>query len=109
MAVREISATAAHARLNSAEPPKLVDVREPEEWAICHIEGSELLPLSAWPQIARERLLDSGEALLVICHHGVRSARAAEFLQQNGFTNVINVTGGVEAWACEVDPALARY
>jgi rhodanese-related sulfurtransferase len=107
--VPEISATEAHERLASAEPPRLIDVREAEEWAICRIEASELLPLSSWPQIARERLANPDEPLLVICHHGVRSAHAAQFLQQNGFTNVVNVGGGIEAWACRVDPTMARY
>jgi rhodanese-related sulfurtransferase len=107
--IREISATETHARLKSAKPPRLIDVREAEEWAICHIAGSELLPLSGWPRIAQEHLTLPEEPLLVICHHGVRSARAVEFLQRNGFTDVINVQGGIDAWSCEVDPAVRRY
>jgi rhodanese-related sulfurtransferase len=109
VAIREISAVEAQARLCSDQPPRLIDVREAEEWAICRVEAAELLPLSQWPQIATERLADPAEPLLVLCHHGVRSARAAEFLQRNGFTDVTNVAGGIDAWSSDVDPAVPRY
>jgi rhodanese-related sulfurtransferase len=107
--VPEISAQQAHEQLIAERPPRLIDVREAEEWAICRVEAAELLPLSQWPRIAQERLLDPAEPLLIICHHGVRSRRAAEFLVRSGFSGVTNVAGGIDAWSCEVDPTVPRY
>jgi rhodanese-related sulfurtransferase len=109
MAVPEISVQEASRRLASAQPPRLIDVRESDEWAICRIPGAELLPLSQWPGIAAQKLADSDEALLIQCHHGGRSAQAAEFLLRNGFTNVTNLAGGIDAWSVEIDPTIPRY
>ena len=107
--VPEISATEAHARFTSAHPPRLIDVREADEWALARIPGAELLPLSQWPAIALEKITDPAAPLLIHCHHGVRSANAAAFLIQRGFTDVTNLAGGIEAWSSEVDPAVPRY
>jgi len=109
MPVPEISVTEAHARLTGEAPPRLIDVREAEEWAIARIAGAELLPLSQWPAIAQEKLTDPGAALLLQCHHGGRSAQATAFLQRLGFTGVQNVAGGIDAWSVEVDPTVPRY
>ena len=109
MPIPEISVAEAKARLSGPTPPRLIDVREADEYAVAHIEGAELLPLSQWPAIAAEKLTDPGEALLIQCHHGGRSARAAEFLLRNGFTDVTNLAGGIDAWSVEVDPAVPRY
>lgn len=107
--VPEIPPAEAHALLTSAHAPRLIDVREPDEWALARIPGAELLPLSQWPAIALEKLTDPAAALLLHCHHGVRSANAAAFLIERGFTNVTNLAGGIDAWSCEVDPAVPRY
>jgi rhodanese-related sulfurtransferase len=107
--VPEISATEAHARLASAQPPRLIDVREADEWEATRIPGAELLPLSQWPDVALEKLTDPAQPLVIHCHHGSRSMRAAEFLASRGFTNVANLAGGIDAWSCEVDPAVPRY
>jgi rhodanese-related sulfurtransferase len=107
--VPEISPTEARARLLSAQPPRLIDVREPDEWTLAHIDGAELLPLSQWPGIALEKLSDSAQPLVIHCHHGARSMRAAEFLVARGFQDVANLAGGIDAWSCEVDPAVRRY
>jgi rhodanese-related sulfurtransferase len=109
MPVPEITVQEARARLVADSPPRLIDVREADEWEIVHIAGAELLPLSQWPGISTEKLADPDEALLILCHHGGRSERAAAFLIRSGFTNVTNVAGGIDAWAVEVDPLLARY
>ena len=95
--------------LGSEKPPRLIDVREPDEWEICHITGAELIPLSRWPQLALEKLKDKNEPLLMQCHHGGRSARATAYLLSQGYTDVRNVAGGIDAWSLEIDPALARY
>lgn len=96
-------------RLSAPNPPRLIDVREAEEYAIARIEGAELLPLSEWPAIAAEKLTDRTQPLLIQCHHGGRSARAAEFLLRNGYTDVTNLAGGIDAWSVEIDPSVARY
>ena len=108
-AVPEITVQEAKRLLDSPQPPRLIDVREADEWGICHVEGAELLPLSQWPQLAQQKLADISEPLLILCHHGTRSAHAVEFLRRNGFANVTNVAGGIDAWSAEVEPTLARY
>ena len=88
-------------------PPFLLDVREHWEFERCHIPNAELLPMSSIPEHLAE--LDPGRETVVICHHGVRSYHVARFLEHNGFTNVINLTGGVDAWAKQVDRAMPLY
>jgi rhodanese-related sulfurtransferase len=68
-----------------------------------------LLPLSDFARAAGEKLIDPQQPLLIYCHHGVRSARAAEFLLQQGFTSVTSLAGGIDAWAMDVDPGIGRY
>ena len=109
MAVPEISVAEAHARLSGPLPPRLIDVREADEFAAAHIAGAELLPLSQWPTIAAEKLADRAQPLLIQCHHGGRSARAAEYLLRNGYTDVTNLAGGIDAWSLEIDSAVPRY
>jgi rhodanese-related sulfurtransferase len=107
--IQEISATEAHARLLSAQPPRLIDVREPDEWELTRIAGAELLPLSQWPAIVLEKLTDPAQPLVIHCHHGARSMRAAEFLAARGFADVVNLAGGIDAWSSEVDANVPRY
>ena len=109
MAIREISAVEAQQWLASERPPRLIDVREPEEWEICRIEGADLLPLSQFLELALSWLTDQSEPLLIYCHHGVRSARAAEYLARQGFAEVVNLGGGIDAWSCAVDSSVPRY
>ena len=88
-------------------PPFLLDVREQWEYQICRIEGSQLLPMRQVPNAYQH--LDRHRETVVICHHGVRSYQVAYFLEHMGFTNIINLTGGVAAWARDVDPAMSTY
>ncbi len=85
----------------------LIDVREPHEVATCAIPGSQSIPMRQIPEslgaLPRDRLI------LVQCHHGGRSLRVTEYLRANGFTQVSNVAGGIDAWAVQIDPSLARY
>jgi rhodanese-related sulfurtransferase len=87
--------------------PLLLDVREGWEFERCHLEGATLLPMSTLQTRLAE--LDPNRETVVICHHGVRSFHVARFLESNGFTQVINLTGGVDAWAKEVDRAMPTY
>lgn len=88
-------------------PPVLLDVREPWEQAICRIDGSESMPMREIP--ARFMGLDAERPIVCICHHGNRSAHVAMFLNRQGYGDVYNLTGGVEAWARQVDHAMATY
>jgi len=89
------------------EPPILLDVREPWETQVCRIEGSDLVPMQALP--ARLHELDPERPIVCICHHGGRSMHVAMFLARQGFENVYNLTGGVDAWARQVDAAMPTY
>ena len=87
--------------------PVLLDVREPWELAICHIEGAVAIPLGQLG--ARLGELDPARPLVCVCHHGSRSQQAAVALDHAGFTDVHNLRGGIDAWADEVEPGLQRY
>ncbi|MCU0765402.1 MAG: rhodanese-like domain-containing protein [Burkholderiaceae bacterium] len=87
--------------------PQLLDVREPWERQICGIAGSQLLPMRTLPAQVHE--LDAQRPVVCICHHGGRSAHAAMWLARQGFADVYNLSGGVDAWARQVDPAMATY
>ncbi|WP_334189828.1 rhodanese-like domain-containing protein [Noviherbaspirillum sp.] len=87
--------------------PLLLDVREPWEFQTCHIEGAVPMPMNTVP--ARMQELDEDAAIVCICHHGARSMSVAAFLERNGFPNVINLTGGVHAWAQQVDGSMPTY
>ncbi len=85
----------------------LLDVREPNEIAICVLEDSLSIPMQQVPQQIAS--LSHDHPLIVLCHHGTRSAMVTAFLRENGFDNVLNLTGGIDAWACLVEPDMARY
>jgi len=87
--------------------PMLLDVREPWEFETCRITGSLSMPMQTVP--ARQEELDPDAPVVCICHHGMRSMQVGAFLEKNGFTQVINLTGGVDAWARQVDPAMPTY
>ncbi len=101
----EIAPRAARERLDRGAA--LLDVREPYEHAICRIPGSRLLPMRQVPSVLND--LPRDRDLLVLCHHGARSARVVEFLRANAFDRAINIAGGIDAWAEEIDPTLQRY
>lgn len=96
---------------DSTEGLQLLDVREPEEVAIASIEGFEVLPLSEYAEWADQihTRFDSHAETLVICHHGIRSAQMCQWLINQGFTNVKNVAGGIDAYSILVDPTIPRY
>ena len=80
----------------------LLDVREPFEYALCHIEGTTLIPMGELERRVGE--LSAEKDMVVYCHTGIRSARAVNFLKSRGFKKAINLKGGIEAWAEEIDP-----
>ncbi|MBI4343418.1 MAG: hypothetical protein HY601_01200 [Candidatus Omnitrophica bacterium] len=85
----------------------LLDVREPHEFDIVRIEGARLIPLSELHLRANE--LDTADTIITYCHHGQRSLQAIKTLQRFGFKKLKHLQGGIDAWACEVDPEMARY
>ena len=85
----------------------LIDVREPEEYELAHIEGARLLPLSQFNDWADK--LDPTLETVVMCHHGIRSAQVCAFLARQGFRNLSNLEGGIDRWSCEVDRNVPRY
>jgi rhodanese-related sulfurtransferase len=87
--------------------PLLLDVREPWEQQICRIEGSELMPMREVPQGLDS--LSQTQPIVCICHHGGRSAHVAMFLNRQGFDDVFNLTGGVDAWARQIDHSMPTY
>jgi len=89
------------------DAPVLLDVREPWETQICRIEGSDLVPMQTLP--ARLQQLDPARPIVCICHHGGRSMHVAMYLMRHGFEDVYNLTGGVDAWARQVDAAMPTY
>jgi rhodanese-related sulfurtransferase len=102
-------AVAEWVNLPSGERPRLIDCREEDELAICRIDGNEWLPLGYFP-FSREKLITGNErGVVVYCHHGVRSLRAAHFLRSIGVENAFSMRGGIEAWSETVDPAVPRY
>jgi rhodanese-related sulfurtransferase len=88
-------------------PPLVLDVREGWELERCALSDSVHLPMHELPARLDER--PRGRDVVVVCHHGVRSRLAARFLERAGFAPVWNLSGGVEAWAADVDPSLPRY
>jgi rhodanese-related sulfurtransferase len=87
--------------------PLLLDVREKWEYETCHIDGATLIPMNTIP--ARIDDLDEDADIVCICHHGARSMQVAAFLERNGYAKIVNLTGGIHAWALQVDPAMAKY
>lgn len=105
--IRQVDPAEAKLLLDEEAGIRLLDVREPEEWDAARIEGAVLLSsenaaeiLDDWPREV---------AVLVYCHHGVRSQIVAGRLVQAGFTNVMNLVGGIDAWSTTVDPLVPRY
>lgn len=92
----------------AGEPPLLLDVREPWEYQVCRIAGSLLIPMGQIPEAAQHRL-DPHRETVVICHHGIRSMQVAAYLERAGFQRVINLHGGVDAWARTIDTEMALY
>lgn len=91
----------------SRDNPVLLDVREPWEFQTCHIDGALTMPMNTIPDKLSE--LDTEQPIVCICHHGMRSMQIAVFLEQNGFTQISNLIGGVHAWAQQVDSTMPTY
>lgn len=93
--------------LDNGLSPVLLDVREAWEYEICHIDGSNNIQMSELVSAMPD--LDPESMTIVICHHGMRSLQVAQYLEAEGFRNVTNLEGGIEAWATRIDQAMPKY
>ena len=103
----ETSVAALHRRQAAGDTPVLLDVREPWEHRIAHLEGAVLIPLGQLAQRIRE--LPPRAEIVAYCHHGARSLSAARLLRAAGFSTATSLAGGIDAWAREVEPEMAKY
>jgi monothiol glutaredoxin len=105
-AIQQLSAPELKAMIDSGVSFELVDVRTEEERAIARIEGSRLLDKAYHDYLLG---LDRNTTIVFQCHHGIRSQFAAEYCQHEGFRNLYNLRGGIDAWSQLVDPSVPRY
>jgi rhodanese-related sulfurtransferase len=106
----EVSPREAQARLAENSGAVLIDVREPEEFALARIEGAQLVPMQSVPaQLQKLEALADERDLMVICHHGVRSLNVVAWMRERGIENCFSVAGGIDEWSREIDPAVPRY
>jgi len=106
--MRELGTDECKAYLQQAAvKPLLLDVREPWEYRIVHLEDTRLIPMREIPRHAES--LDPDQEIIVICHHGIRSRQVGLYLELQGFTNIVNLRGGLDAWARDTDPQLTAY
>lgn len=87
--------------------PILLDVREPWEFDICRLDNAMLVPMGQI--IAKLPELDKQREYVVICHHGIRSRQVASYMERQGFNSMINLQGGMDAWARDLDPQMSMY
>jgi rhodanese-related sulfurtransferase len=107
MTIKHLTATELKNKIQQGDPLFLLDVREPHEFKYANIANSVLIPLNQIPQRLAE--LDPEQEIVVICHHGMRSQQAANFLEGSGFKYITNLKGGIDAWSLECDSSVARY
>lgn len=94
-------------RIAAGERFHLLDIREPEEWAICQIKGSQLIAMGDVSGQLHD--IPDDVPIVCICHHGIRSQSVQHFLLRNDFEEVYNLIGGIDRWSKEVDPTIPRY
>ena len=104
---KSISAKALNELINSAEKIQIVDVREYFEWDVCHIEGSLNIPMNLIFESINK--ISEDITTVVMCHHGVRSMNVIQYLESKGCKNLINLEGGIHAWATDVDKSMSTY
>ncbi|MGD1006991.1 MAG: rhodanese-like domain-containing protein [Ignavibacteriaceae bacterium] len=107
MPVKNISPPELKEMLLKEEDIKLIDVREQWEHNIARINGSELAPVRTFSEYYKK--LDVNEKIVVFCHHGSRSYKVCQFMIQNGFKNIYNLEGGINAWSLEIDNSISQY
>ena len=94
-------------RLDKGEKPVLLDVREAWEFSICKIKDSINISMSNQEKLINE--LNSDDEIIAICHHGMRSLQVCNFLEENGFNQVLNLEGGIDSWAKTIEKDMPQY
>ena len=107
MQIKSLTPTQVETKIESGENFRLIDVREPAEFALAVIETAELRPMSEFETWLNDLRRD--DEIVVMCHHGVRSAAVCRYLLEQGFEKVWNLDGGIDAWSTEVDRRVPRY
>jgi monothiol glutaredoxin len=105
-AIHQVAPTELGALRGDGDPLVLVDVRTPEEYELARIDGARLLDQALFDELMG---MPRDTRLVFYCHHGIRSANAAEHFRRQGFTNLHNLVGGIDAWSMLVDPSIPRY
>ena len=106
--MQEITVSELKARMDAGDDIQLIDVRQPDEYAVARIDGSTLIPLGEL--MGRIGEIDETRDTVVHCHTGFRSARAIQFLEHSGFKGSLsNLVGGIAAWSSEIDPSVPNY
>lgn len=105
--IKQIDARQLQAMRQAGGPLTVVDVREAWEWDLCRIEPSKHIPLGQLSQCWES--LPTNHPIVIVCHRGMRSAEAVAWLNRQGRMNVLNLSGGLDAWAHDVDPMMRRY
>ncbi len=105
----EISVQDVKSLLDGDESFLLLDCREPAEYAIARIDGSQLIPMNEIPARLSEIEGHQRDRIVVHCHHGGRSLQVVQWLRGRGFAGAQNMTGGIDAWSQQIDPSVARY
>ncbi len=109
MAPAEISPRELARHLENGHAVRMINVRQPWESAIAQLPDSVLIPLGDLPQRLQEVPTEAAMIVVLYCHHGVRSLSAVTYLHRLGYYHVRSLAGGIDAWSCEVDPAVPRY
>ncbi len=107
--IAEISPRELARHLENGHAVRIIDVRQPWENEVARLPDSLLIPLNELPQRVDDVPGDASAIVVLYCHHGVRSLSAGDYLHRLGYTHVVSLKGGIDAWSCEVDPAVPRY
>ena len=106
----EISPREVKSRRDAGEKLYLIDCREPGEHAIASIAGAELIPMNSTPQnLPHIEDIADEQPVVVFCHHGMRSLMVVNWLREKGVTACTSMSGGIDRWSIEIDPAVPRY
>jgi rhodanese-related sulfurtransferase len=105
--VRNLSCRALADMIGGNDPIQIIDVREAWEVEICFLDGATHIPLGQLAERINE--IDPSRPVAMLCHHGVRSRHGAMYLEANGFSDIFNIAGGIDAWALEIAPDMQRY
>ncbi|MGC1906193.1 MAG: rhodanese-like domain-containing protein [Candidatus Acidiferrum sp.] len=103
----EITPAEVKSAIDRGEKMLLIDVREPWEFDLSRIEGAKLIPMGTIP--ANLQSLDTGDAVICYCHHGMRSLDVAAWLRGQGIETARSMAGGIDRWSMEIDPKVPRY